>query len=314
MTDSLWAQPGTTPVSSGLEARKLAEGVLTVVDPDQNADDTSIGPFDLDFVNENPDLEWAAPAFPAGQPNFASRSETLLEMGRDVTLRHPVWGLEFAFKPMRLIEAPVPVSGGQSETKVAWYLVYRVTYVGGDLMPDVESDAAGTGVPRAPKSVVFPSVRFLPRFILTDTQTKKEYESKILSSVIPAIASRERVGKPLLDTFQMSRVAIQPSLGDENKSHWGVATWTDVDPKTDYFTVHVKGLTNAYRIRYDSAGKKLIERKTLQLHFWRPGDTIAQTQDRILLGVPAFSDPLDQRRVLEQFGLQERLDYQWIYR
>ena len=96
-----------------LPARELAEGVLTVIPPSQNADDTAIGPLSLDYVAKHPELEWAGPGFPKSEPNFASRSETLLEMGRDVTLRHPIWGLEFAFKPLRTIDADVPLASGK---------------------------------------------------------------------------------------------------------------------------------------------------------------------------------------------------------
>ena len=28
---------------------------------------------------------------------------------------------------------------------------------------------------------------------------------------------------------------------------WGVATWEYVDPRMDFFSIYVKGLTNAYR-------------------------------------------------------------------
>lgn len=135
-----------------------------------------------------------------------------------------------------------------------------------------------------------------------------------MTAAIPAIAQRERVGKPLLDSFQVARREILPSLGDEDKSVWGVATWTDIDPRTDFFLVQVKGLTNAYRVKVGTDGKKTFERKTLQIHFWRPGDTIAQAEDRIRLGVPAFIDSQAQAHILQQFGLEERLDYQWIYR
>ncbi len=88
----------------------------------------------------------------------------------------------------------------------------------------------------------------------------------------------------------------------------------DIDPTTNFFTVQVKGLTNAYRVKEDTKGNKIYQRKTLQIQFWRPGDSIAQTEDRVRLGVPAFLDPEQQKYVLDQFKVEKRLDYQWIYR
>ena len=40
----------TGPSSRSLAPRKLASGVMTVVPPDQDSEDTALGPFDLDFV------------------------------------------------------------------------------------------------------------------------------------------------------------------------------------------------------------------------------------------------------------------------
>ena len=44
------AQGPASDSGLGLASRKLVDGVLTVVPPDQNAADTALGPFDLDFV------------------------------------------------------------------------------------------------------------------------------------------------------------------------------------------------------------------------------------------------------------------------
>jgi len=297
-----------------LPARKLAEGVLTVIPPSQQATDTAIGPLNLDFVADHPELEWSGAAFPKSEPNFASRSETLLEMSRDVTLRHAIWGLEFAFKPLRKIEADVPQAGGKLQRKLVWYMIYRVRYLGGDLEPNLATDDAGMSIPEKPKAVIFKSVRFLPRFTLQDTQADVVHDSQVLSTVIPLIAAKERVGKSILDNFQISRTEILPSTADQDKPVWGIATWTNIDGRADFLTVQVKGLTNAYQVKLDTTGKKTYRRKTLEMHFWRPGDSLAQSQDRVRLGVPAFLDSTEQEYVLKQFGIEKRLDYQWVYR
>ena len=77
----------------------------------------------------------------------------------------------------------------------------------------------------------------------------------------------------------MGRIAPTPK-GQETTT-WGVATWEDVDPATDHFSIYVQGLTNAYRwVDPPGAYKKgnppgtgrQFYPKTLVLNFWRPGD------------------------------------------
>ena len=300
-------------VSRSLAPRKLASGILTVVAPDQDSEDTSLGPFDLDFVAKHPELEWSAPDFPENKPHFASPSETLLALSRDVIFRHDVWGLEFSFKPARFIEVDIPNASGKLQRKVVWYLLYKVRYIGEDLSPNLDVKQ-GVDVPETPTNVRVDSVRFLPRFSLLSKERSINLDAQILPAAMDAIAARERVGKPLYDHIQIGKIDITASTQEEDKSVWGVATWTDVDPRLDFFAIDVRGLTNAYKIRLDSDGKKNFDRKTLRIYFWRPGDAIDESKDRILLGLPAFENKDRVEYYLKQFNLKERLDYQWIYR
>jgi hypothetical protein len=294
--------------------RKIADGVMTVVSPDPNSEDTALGPFDLDFVRKHPELEWAAPDFPENKPFFASPSETLLALSRDVTFRHEVWSLEFSFKPARLIEVDLPTATGQTERKVVWYMVYKVRYTGQDLMPRLEPLGDSVEVPETPTTVKFESVRFLPRFTIVSKERSLSIDAQILPAAREAIAARERIGKPLLDHIDIAKLDIKEANLDADHSVWGVATWTDVDPRLDFFAVDVRGLTNAYKIRIDTEGKTNYDRKTLRIYFWRPGDVLDVAQDRILLGLPALENKVRMDYYLQQFNLKERLDYQWIYR
>ncbi len=126
------------------------------------------------------------------------------------------------------------------------------------------------------------SVLFVPRFTLLTNKQTKVYAEKLMPTAIGQIAARERVGKPLLDSFEMMR-KIPKSTEDRSQEFWGVATWTDIDPRTNYFAIHVEGLTNAYRIVVNGDEQKL-EKKVLQIHFWRPGETIEEAADVIRLG------------------------------
>lgn len=298
----------------GLAGRKLADGVLTVIPPDQNAEDTALGPFDLDFVAKHPELNWSAPDFPNNQPNFASPAETLLAQSKNVTFRHPVWGLEFAFKPMRLIEVDIPNAAGVMERKTVWYLVYRVRYTGNDLQPAIKDLSDSEAVPGEPRRVQYDSVRFIPRFTLLSKERRLAMDPQILMPAVQAIAAKERVpGGRLSDHIEIARQEMPVSKGPDD-GIWGVATWTDVDPRLDFFAIDVRGLTNAYQIQVDSGNEKKYLRRTLRIYFWRPGDALDVARDRIYLGPPAYEDPARVNYYLQQFGLKERLDYQWIYR
>jgi hypothetical protein len=285
-----------------------------VVRPAQDAKDTALGPFDLDLVAKHPELEWAAPDFPDGQPNFASPAETLVSQSRDVTFRHPVWGLEFAFKPARLIDVDIPSATGKMERKTVWYLLYRVRYTGDDLVPEVADSSDSETVPGQPRRVMFESVRFLPRFTLLSKERNLVMDAQILQPALEAIAARERVTGKLFDHVEIARQEIPLSNREEENSVWGVATWTDVDPMLNFFAIEVRGLTNAYQINVNSGGDKQFLRKTLRIYFWRPGDSFEVPRDRVYLGSPAYEDPKRVEYYLNQFSLKERLDYQWIYR
>lgn len=298
---------GVQGSKSGLPPRKLAEGVLTIVPPNPQPEETALGPVDLDLVKAHPELAWTAPTFPDNSPFYSSSAETLLEKSKGVVLRHPVFALEFAFKPMRMIS--VEVNG---ESKLVWYLLYRIRYLGNDIHPTVIEGEDGIGVPEEPKRKVSESVLFLPRFTLMATQSQRMIPEQVIPAAKDAIAARERVGKPLLDSIEIMRKIPKSADGIEHE-FWGIATWMNVDPSTDFFAVHVEGLTNAYRIVEGPNGKK-FEKKVLQVHFWRPGDSIDPTLDVIRLGVPAFEDQERVQYALKQFGLEQRLDYKWIYR
>jgi hypothetical protein len=101
---------------------------------------------------------------------------------------------------------------------------------------------------------------------------------------------------------------------------WGVATWEDVDPRIDFLSIFVKGLTNAYDYRQPAdpaiAGEppSKFKMKTLQLNFWRPSDSQAEGAAEIRYGVPKSADPIKQAEFIAPYGLTEPLDHLWVYR
>ena len=287
----------TVPTSiDASRGRKLAPDALEIIPPAAEQGETAQGPVTLPLVGKHPELVW--------KPNYAPVCDTLIAKSTDVIFRRDVYCLEFAFKPVRLI---------QVNDKLVWYLLYRVRYLGGDMRPEPLKDNFGNEIFANPQAVSAEWVRFMPTFVLTSLGSNIEYMDKILPAAKPLIAAKERVGKPIYNSIEIQRLKVELSNELANNEIWGVATWPDVDPRTDFFTVRVKGLTNAQKLELRGNEIAYLQ-KTLVLNFSRPGDTVNEIEDQVRYGVPALEDPVRQKYVLDQFGLQERLDYLWNYR
>jgi len=288
--------------------RELAPGVLTTIQPSFNPEDT-VSTHEMMELRANPDLQWT--------PEFMAVSETLFGMANQVKFRRDIYCLEFSFKPLRMIEVSVPTAAGGTEQKQVWYLVYRVRNTGQVMKPvegqdGVFSTEMGKGGP----------VRFLPQFILESRDRQpngerisKEYLDRVIPAAVAAISKREMQGKELLNSVEIAEQPIPVSDGRIDKGVWGVATWTDVDPRIDFFSVLVGGLTNAYQWTDNPAAYKpgdtpgrgrRFTHKMLQLNFWRPGDELQPNEREFRFGVPLGKSDL--------YGVGDGVAYRWVYR
>ena len=304
MLSSLAAQSLAAPPAQ----RQLAPGVLTTIEPNFTPDDT-VSTHDIMEIRANPALKW--------DPEFLAPSDTLFGMADKVKFRRDVYSLEFSFKPLRMIEVDVPVAAGGTERKLVWYLVYRVRNTGQVLKPVEGKDGVftaevGKGGP----------VRFLPQFILEsqDRQSdgkriSKSYLDRVIPAAVAAISQRETPGKTLLNSVEIAEQPIPVSDGRIDHSVWGVATWTDVDPRIDFFSVFVGGLTNAYQWTDNAAAYKpgdapgrgrRFTHKMLQLNFWRPGDDLQPNEREFRYGVPLGKSSL--------YDVADGVAYRWVYR
>jgi len=308
ISSSAWAQEGEG-------TRPLAPGVLTVITADVKDGETSTGPVPVvEIVRGIPNLEWT--------PNYDPKSQTLLGMASGVVYRRPVWALEFAFKPLRMIEVDVPQPSGKMQRKLIWYLVYRARNNGYDLVPKGSEDRWGHETFAAEEYNIF-QLRFFPHFVLKSLEFDKEYLDRILPSAQRAIQEREDPGVKLHNSVEMGMLKIPLSDERLDRGLWGVAMWSDVDPRIDFFSVFAEGLTNAFDFEDPPGGftpgsepgtGRIYRSKALQLNFWRPGDTVMEHEREIRFGVPVDPNPTEQLEILKRYGLKERLDYLWVYR
>ncbi len=172
----------------------------------------------------------------------------------EVRIQKDIWTLdEFSFLPPRLINVDIPGRG----RKLVWYMVYRVVN---------RSDQ-----PR----------RFVPLFTLK-TDTGRVYRDVVIPKARWVIQATEDPLTPLRDSVTIS--GILPPSKEEGVEHaaYGVAMWLDVDPKTDAFSIYVRGLSNGFKVIEDPAsGKRIVLRKELELKFARPGDEFNPTSKEI---------------------------------
>ncbi len=295
--------------------RLLAPGVLRTIPPEPQVAETYEGPMSLVEVVTQKTLDWT--------PNYTPKTRTLFVNAQQAVLRREIWNLEFSFKPLRHISVDVPQPSGKMQRKLLWYLVYRVRYVGNNIGPKAEIDQWQHET-FSPVQTVNPGGRyFFPQFILVGHELNKTYLDRIIPAALEPITDREKPDGRLHNSITISKEPIPLSQDQLDTGVWGVAIWEDVDPRIDFITIYVKGLTNAYKPvdvpdafqLGDPPGKgRQFLSKTLQLHFWRPGDTIREQDDDIRFGMPVDEDPSVQSEILTKYGSNERLDYDWVYR
>jgi hypothetical protein len=254
--------------------RPLAPGAMKTIDSMRQVEET-VSRHDLvELLASNPALDWA----------------------KNVPFRREIWALQFRCKPMRMIFVDLPQPSGMMQRKQIWYMIYSVTNAGKTMRP-IPKEGSAEG--EFDVEYIDKPIRFVPSLLLYCPQLDKSYPDRVIPAAMGPIRTREDPNRTFFNSIEIVR-DIQ--VGE---TVWGVATWEDIDPRTDRFSVFVGGLTNAYRWS-DEAGKfkpgsplgtgRRLQRKTLKLNFWRPGDEFDPKEREIRFGVPG------------------EVDYEWVYR
>jgi len=203
----------------------------------------------------------------------------ILATGEERNRQRDLWVLEVHLKQMRMIAVDItnPVTK-QKSTELVWYLAYKMVNrpISGqqddsDTRPVNELDP----VPQKPK--------FIPEFTLVTYDNPNSqipdhtYMDEVLPQAVAAINRIEarRLSDPLLkDSVSVIRDLPAPAAGYDENTEWiyGVATWRNVDPDTDFFKVIIGGVSNGYERRPGPGGEELLWRKVLVQRFTRRGD------------------------------------------
>jgi hypothetical protein len=271
------ARPAPAAAPQGF--RTLGPGVLTVVPPDRATDDALQRADLLEITEGYPGPLWN------WSPKLAAANTTFVERARMREYPRDIWCLEFAFKPPRVMDVDVPAGDSRMQRKRIWYLVYRVRNVGWRKIVTEPAEGGQEKAVRRTETFEKP-VAFAPQFVLETLEpvdaaegaaAYRGYLDRLVPSAMAAIRRREDPNRRLLDSVEIMESELAP--GEER---WGVAIWEDVDPRIDFFSIYVRGLTNAVRWRKrpdaviqqgDTPGSDVEETlECLRLDFWRPGD------------------------------------------
>lgn len=214
---------------------------------------------------------WAGEA-QAQVSNGFNRRIPATALNAEVVRQPTLQVMELEIKPMRMVWVDLkdPGTGEMKKTQV-WYLVWRA--INRPLRKRNEGDALAVNqLDPLPGPMLF-----MPDFTLvTYDDPETEIPDQILSDrVIPearqAIEKIERI--PLNNTVSAVQKFPEPIAPDAEEQAWiyGVATWTQVDPKTDFFKVILQGFSNGYENRGTVEAPELW-RKVVVQRFSRPGD------------------------------------------
>ena len=264
---------------------------LTVIPPDQSVDD----------VAQKANLhELAQGRGGAWDPSHAPTHETLIGLASDRQFLRDVWCLEFAYRPPRTIEVEVPGKNLEILKERVWYLLYRVRNVAVDENAETAPSSKGStrrvvfekdeegndDLTKPTTKFVNQSIHFEPHFVFETHEAlsrdeglleHQDHLDRLVSTAVAPISRREKIPLDMLhDSVSISERPIQP--GEER---WGVAIWQEIDPRIDFFTVFIYGLTNSIRWRHDAEFETDLEHapeyerrelECLRLDFYHPGD------------------------------------------
>jgi hypothetical protein len=268
------AKPIAAPEEPGGPYRKLAPGVMKRVDSAVDRDECFSWHDIVELVALDPSYDWA----------------------KQIGFHRDVWHLNFEFKPIRMIQVDVPQPSGKMRRELIKYMIYKVTNPGKML----HAEQAEDGTWDYKEVPMEQPIRFIPNFLIEAPSLRLEYPDRVIPVALGPIRMREDPNRRFYTSPEMAAMEIKP-----NQTVWGVAMWEDLNPRIDYFSVIVQGLTNAYHWK-DEPGKyqkgmplgvgRTLSRKSLKINFWRAGDEYYEREKEIHYPAPG------------------QVDYEWVYR
>lgn len=199
--------------------------------------------------------------------------------GEEVTGQPDIWALEVRFKPMRMIHTDLTdPKTGRTSRQLVWYLAYRAVTRSTSRVPTPESEKGW-------RSALVPEFTF----VTEDGGKQQVYPDRILPQAVAAINRRERHAYKNSVEIDDRLPPLTPDNSKSLNAVDGVATWTGIDPNTDFFTVYMGGFSNGYKMQKGPDDQEIVLKRTIVQKFWRPSDRFDQSEDEIRLkGEPSW--------------------------
>ena len=195
---------------------------------------------------------------------------------QELARQRDMWMMEVQLKPVRMVWSDeVDPRTGEVTREEVWYLPWRA--INRPLSSHVVDDAE-------PVNALDPlpgPTQFIPQFTLvTYDNPDNEIPNQVLTDeILPGALINirqieQRFGIPYKDSVSTVRDLPELTPADAESQNWiyGVATWRNIDPDTDFFKVVCHGFSNGYVIRAADGGGSQVWRKVIVQRFARPGD------------------------------------------
>lgn len=229
--------------------------------------------------------------------------------GVEVARQLAVWEMEIQMKSMRMITLELPDASGKKVPQQVWYLPYRTIS-----RPIIKNQAQIELIPVNELDPVPGPPMFIPQLTLVtyeDPQTEIPVQILIdrpIPSASLAINKIERPDRPdttFLDSVSVVRSVPDPVAADTNDQPWiyGCATWTGVDPKTDFFKVIFQGFSNVYELRGEGDEQRAW-RKVMVQRFTSRGDEFDPTQKEFGFDRPPFWEYQPDKRTKAEIAAE----------
>jgi len=196
--------------------------------------------------------------------------------GAELNEQPNLFVMEVQFRPMGLVYVPVTdPKTGKVNRELIWYQVYRTR----NRILETPVDDTDTQ-PVNPKDPI-PRPYLIPEFFLIADATDQVevYADKVIPEAVTAIEQREKLN--LNNSVEIiQRIPEAAAEGEEPSWIYGVATWSGIDPNTDYFKLFAEGFSNGYQIT-KIGDESVVLRKTIEVKYWRPGDELQQSDAEI---------------------------------
>lgn len=209
----------------------------------------------------------ASPVGAQSQPRYSEVKVEAIATGEEISGQPGLWVMEVYYKPLRMIAVDVTnPKTGKTEPQYVWYLPYRA----------INRPLASAATENLPvndlDAPVLPS-KFIPEFTLVTTDgTPRVYHDQVIPEALAAIRKRERSQLASSVSAVADVPPPQPLNAENAQEISGVAMFTGIDPEADHFTLFMTGFSNGVKKTTAPDGSTVVQHKTIEMKYWRPGD------------------------------------------